>query len=108
MNSIDESTYYTVPIRACVGCVTCDIPASRKICGFLSHAATKGCNKCTKEFTSLGPGSRNYAGFDRENLTMRSFESHKQQCNELLETNTKRARVQVWCSILDSFRSSTA
>lgn len=31
-------------------CVGCDIPASRKLCGFLGHAATKGCNKCMKSF----------------------------------------------------------
>ena len=31
-------------------CVTCDIPASRKLCGFLSFSATMGCNKCKKKF----------------------------------------------------------
>ena len=31
-------------------CVGCDIPASRKLCGFLGHSATAGCNKCKKKF----------------------------------------------------------
>ena len=31
-------------------CVACDIPAARKVCGFLSHNATHGCSKCHKEF----------------------------------------------------------
>lgn len=36
--------------RLALICVGCDIPASRKLCGFLGHAATKGCNKCMKSF----------------------------------------------------------
>jgi hypothetical protein len=31
-------------------CVGCDIPASRKLFGFLGHSATAGCNKCKKKF----------------------------------------------------------
>lgn len=30
--------------------VGCDIPASRKLCGFLIKVATKGYNKCMKTF----------------------------------------------------------
>lgn len=31
-------------------CVGCDVPASRKLCGFLGHSATAGCIKCKKKF----------------------------------------------------------
>ena len=31
-------------------CVGCDIPASRKLCGFLGHSATSGCKKCKKKY----------------------------------------------------------
>lgn len=34
-------------------CVGCDVPASRKLCGFLGHSATMGCNKCKKEFPGM-------------------------------------------------------
>ena len=30
--------------------IACDSPASRKICGFLSHNAIKGCTRCLHEF----------------------------------------------------------
>ena len=36
--------------RAALLCVTCDIPASRNVCGFTQHKSKHGCNKCTKEF----------------------------------------------------------
>lgn len=37
-------------VRLAITCVSCDIPASRKVCGFLGHFAKLGCNKCLKEF----------------------------------------------------------
>ena len=39
-----------VHLKAGLLCVACDIPAARKICGFLGHMAKLGCSKCTKEF----------------------------------------------------------
>ena len=33
-------------INAILSCVVCDIPATRKVCGFLGTNATKGCSKC--------------------------------------------------------------
>tara|TARA_B110000881_G_C18591011_1_gene527951 strand:- start:147 stop:2789 length:2643 start_codon:yes stop_codon:yes gene_type:complete len=48
-----------------IGCSS-DIPANRKLCGFLSHAAIKGCSRCYKEFKSFTNNrhKRNYSGFD--------------------------------------------
>jgi len=43
--------------------VTCDLPAGRKVCGFLSHSATLGCSKCLKEFPGA-VGNKDYSGFD--------------------------------------------
>ena len=40
----------SVTIRVMLSCVSCDIPASRKLCGFLGHNAKLGCNKCYKQF----------------------------------------------------------
>lgn len=39
-----------IKIRGLLMCCACDIPASRKIGGFLGHAAKQGCNKCKKAF----------------------------------------------------------
>ena len=30
--------------------VSCDIPASQKVCGFVGHSALKACNKCLNNF----------------------------------------------------------
>ena len=48
----------SVCVRLCVGSVVCDIPATRKLCGFLGHTACLGCNKCLKEFP------KDFSGFN--------------------------------------------
>ena len=54
-----------IVVKAALLCVSCDIPAVRKVCGFLGHAARLGRTKCTKEFPCLGFSQRvNYAGFE--------------------------------------------
>jgi len=35
-------------IRCALLCVACDLPAGRKVCGFLGHAAHYGCSRCKK------------------------------------------------------------
>jgi len=40
----------TTTLRARLLCVACDVPAARKVCGFMGHNATQGCSKCTKKF----------------------------------------------------------
>ena len=52
-------------VRVALGCISCDIPATRKILGFASHSAAMGCSKCMKRFKSSRFGSRlNYSGFE--------------------------------------------
>ncbi len=43
-------------IRLALTCSACDIPASRKVCGFLGHRATAGCNKCYTAFKQVHEG----------------------------------------------------
>lgn len=50
-----------VKYRLALLCVGCDVPASRKLCGFLGHSATVGCNKCKKRFEG-DIGQKNYGG----------------------------------------------
>ena len=35
-------------VRAMIDCITCDLPATRKVCGFSNFNATYGCSKCLK------------------------------------------------------------
>ena len=52
-------------IRALL-CVACDLPAGRKVCGFLAHSARLGCSRWFKRFEGK-VGSMDYSRFDREN-----------------------------------------
>lgn len=44
-------SYILQNFRVILLCVSCDLPATRKVCGFLSHTAKLGCSKCKQEFT---------------------------------------------------------
>ena len=63
-------------------CVGCDVPAARKVCGFMGHASNRGCSKCTKFF----PGSVNtkidFSGF--EPCPPRTNFQHRQQAEETI------------------------
>ena len=50
VESYIESLSKSVLVRCALLCVACNIPASRKVCGFLGHSATLGCSKCLKHF----------------------------------------------------------
>ena len=39
-------------IKCVLICVTCDLPATRKVCGFLGHSAKLGCSRCLPGFWS--------------------------------------------------------
>lgn len=54
----------TERVRCALLCVACDLPAGRKLCGFLGHSAKFGCSKCLKVFPGSA-GTMNYSGFDR-------------------------------------------
>ena len=67
----------SVVVRAALICVACDIPAARKVCGFVSHNALLGCSKCLKPFPTTSFGEKpDYSGFDKINWTPRSSKLH--------------------------------
>ena len=72
-------------IQAGLICVSCDIPAARKIGGFMGHMANQGCSKCRKEF--FKQGRLDFSGFNRECWPPRVSNDHKRDAKEsLLET----------------------
>ena len=75
-------------IRCALLCVACDLPAGRKVCGFLGHSAHLGCSRCFKTFSGA-VGTMNYSGFDRENWTCRLGPRHAQDACSLLNIRTK-------------------
>ena len=74
---------------------SCDIPAARKVSGFLGHRATKGCSRCQLFFpTDHFSEKADYTNFNRalwekrDNASHRLSEKHK-------VSNTKVERVEI-------------
>lgn len=74
----------SITIRLALACISCDIPATRKVCGFLSHHANLGCNKCYKDFSSIETDF-----FDRENWIPRTGDQHRKECRKIRKKHTK-------------------
>ena len=55
--------------------VACDMAASRKTCGYLSHSANLGCTKRYKVFAGE-VGAKDYSGFNRETWKHRTNSEH--------------------------------
>ena len=78
-------------IRCALLCVACDLPAGRKVCGFLGHAAHYGCSRCKKKFTG-SIGSMDYSGFDRATWPNRCGKLHQQVGLRMRNFQTIRER----------------
>ena len=69
--------------------VSCDVPATRKVCGFCGHSATLGCSKCLKRFPCLSFGEKlDYSGYDREVWAPRTMEQHMHAVKGILNAKT--------------------
>ena len=77
-------------VRGALICCSCDLPAGRKLCGFLSHSAHFGCSKCKKYFPSAERGL-DYSGFERESWIDRTNQSHREDVAKLRECTSKSA-----------------
>ena len=80
MSVYDEGE--THMIRYLLLCVACDIPAGRKVCGFLGHMANLGCSKCYKRFSG-SVGNKDYSGFDRSTWNCRSGRQHRNDVEKI-------------------------
>ena len=81
-------------IRLALTCVACDIPASRKVSGFLGHNASLGCNKCLKEFPVLKMSNSqrtDYSGYDGSSWGKRTPQQHREWCAEISRSTTPSA-----------------
>ena len=75
-------------IRLTIAFIACDIPALRKVTGFIGHGAHLGCSRCLKYFDTVN-GKLSYGGFDRSSWNVRSNEQHRARCQELRLAKTK-------------------
>ena len=80
-------------VRAAVLCNSSDIPATRKVGGFVGHGAKKGCSRCLKSFPVSSFGDKaDYSGFDPEVWPCRSVEEHREKGFEWKHSKTLSAR----------------
>lgn len=77
-------------VRCALVCASCDLPAGRKVCGFLGHMAKYGCSKCFKQFSG-SVGRMDYSGFNREEWIKRTNERHRQLVQGLARSTSKSA-----------------
>ena len=65
-------------VRAALICCACDIPAARKVCGFVGHSGTKGCSRCLLSFTKDRFGAKSdYTDTNRDQWPLRTLAEHK-------------------------------
>ena len=69
--------------------MACDIPATRKTCGFKNHNANYGCSKCFKFFKG-GFGEKDFSGFNRSQWPKRTKAKHNKDSAKLLKCVTKK------------------
>ena len=67
-----------------------DLPAGRKIRGFMGHSARLGCLRCFKEFPG-SIGTMDYSGFDRHNWKPHTKLEHNSAAFKIKQLNTKSA-----------------
>ena len=85
----------TVTVTARLICTSSDIPATRKLGGFLGHSTVLGCSKCLKQFTTMtvnGSKKRNYSGFLRDMWAPRTNEQHRSDILKISAAPSKSAR----------------
>ena len=63
--SFKTASKSTVFVQCALLCVACDLPAGRKVCGFLSFNANLGCSRYHNFGTGVF-GIQNYSGFNRD------------------------------------------
>lgn len=73
-----------ITVRAALLAVSCDVPATRKMCGLPGHSAKLGCSKCMKK--SEG---KIWAGFDKNSWPPRSRSAHVRAIQKLKKCSSQ-------------------
>lgn len=80
----------SLKVVAALLCVAADIPATRKVCGFVGHSVNRACSKCFKFFRSGFKEKKNFSGFsDRLSWQKRDGLTLKRNCEKLLTAKSK-------------------
>ena len=85
-----------VLVRSALICTACDIPASRKVSGFVGHNALRGCSRCLKVFPTAKFGEKpDYTGTDRSTWMPRTKESHRKQSLIYKKCDTRSQQITI-------------
>ena len=80
-------------IRAMLVAIMCDLPATRKVCGFANFNAIKGCSKCLKEFPTDSFGVKpDYSGYNVECWISRDASTHRREAKKAKSATTATRR----------------
>jgi len=84
-----SSFFGIVPVRCALTCISCDLPATRKLCGFVSYSASRGCSKCQKEFPCKQFGDKpDYSGYERSEWLPRTHATYLQHASAFNSAKT--------------------
>lgn len=85
-----------IMVRAALLCSSCDVPAGRKVCGFVGHGARKGCSKCLLSFPTHSFGEKpDYSNFDRSQWNPRTNEQHRGVADQFLNSKTRATQINI-------------
>ena len=80
-------------VRAALLCNSSDIPATRKVGGFVGHAALKGCSRCLKSFPTNCFGDKaDYSGFSPVEWPKRKYDEHRSKAFDWKYAKTLECR----------------
>ena len=80
-------------VRAALLCTASDVPATRKLGGFVGHGSLKGCSRCLKPFPTTEFGTKpDYSGFQRNMWPKRNLQDHRTQGMNWKHANTLKKR----------------
>ena len=85
-------------VRAALLGFACDLPAGRKVCGFLGHSANLGCSRCFTEF-SRGFGQLDYSDMNRDSWKMRTNKKHRADVKKLAQCENKTNLHKMECEL---------
>ena len=77
-------------VRATLISVSCDIPAGREVCGFLSHSAKLGVTRCYRE--TVHETYEIYCKFKRDQRVMRTGARHRTDVAKLAKCTSKTGK----------------
>ncbi|KAG1609946.1 hypothetical protein G6F46_010396 [Rhizopus delemar] len=70
-------------VRVALMSVNCDVPAARKVAGFMGQSAHKACNKCSTVFSRISTGANStkpgFSDFDDEHWILRNNTQQRQE-----------------------------